>query len=90
MLRGQGLEQNADIVSFGPHAAHDEMTWRAIERNAPRAQVMVIHLIVGNIVDLRMLGDEFFVERINGRMSLHAGPVTVTKGQIQSASLCVR
>jgi hypothetical protein len=32
---------------------------------------MVIHLIVGNVVDLRMLGDELFVERINGRMGLH-------------------
>lgn len=51
---------------------------------------MVIHLIVGNIVDLRMLGHELLVERINGGMGLYAGRVTVTKGQIQRASLCVR
>jgi hypothetical protein len=71
VLRGKGLEKSADIVSLGPHAAHDEVPRRPIERDAPGAQVMVIHLIVGNVVDLRMLGDELFVERINGRMGLH-------------------
>ena len=51
---------------------------------------MVIHLIVGNIVDLRMLGHKLLVERVNGGMGLYAERITVTKGHIQRTSLCVR
>lgn len=90
MLARQGLEQRADIVRFGPHATDDEMAWRTIERNAPGTQVVVVDFIVGNVVDLRMLGDKFIVERINGRMSLYARRITFTKGPIHRTSLCVR
>lgn len=51
---------------------------------------MVIHLIIRNVIDLRVLGDEFCIEGVDGRMCLHTGRITTAKCDVKYPSIRIR
>jgi hypothetical protein len=65
MLLSKFVYKSFDVICLGPNAWHDDVTRRTIERATPRAVFVVVNSVIGNRIDLRMLGDKISIEGIN-------------------------
>jgi hypothetical protein len=90
MLLSKFVYKSFDVICLGPNAWHDDVTRRTIEHATPRAVVVVVNSVIGNRIDLRMLGDKICIEGINCRVRLDATSVALAQAPIELSGFAVR
>ena len=89
MLESKLVDKTCDVIGLGPDAGHNDVARRAVESATPRAVIVVVNSVVGNGVNLGMLGGKLLVEGVNGWVRLDSADVALAQADVKLACLAV-